>query len=94
MAMVNLEATACFDRIVRPIGALSLMTFGFTVEAARWLLKSLQEIQYFQIINNKVSTQHYCELEYDLHGYGQGLGLGERPIPSLSMNIAKQHTTQ
>lgn len=89
--MVDLDATACFDRIVRPIGIFSLMTFGFPVEMARWILKTLNNVHYQHIINNKPSSLTYSAVDENLHGYGIGMAITGPSWNATDATIVKEY---
>lgn len=73
LAMEDLDATASFDRIISPIGVLSLANFLLFTNAKRWMLKTLDSIQYSNVINNRISSLTYPADPQNAHGIVQGL---------------------
>ena len=73
MGIVDLDATACYDQIVRPIGEVALRSHGLPIHIATWMLNSLKEIKYHHVINQQVTQVTYSSQNLKAQGYGQGL---------------------
>lgn len=73
IGIVELDATACFDRIVRSVGMVSLIAQGLDPSVARWFLTWLKQAQRHQIINGHVSSLTYPSNSSDAQGVGQGI---------------------
>lgn len=54
-ALIELDATACYDRIVRSVGILAMASMGLHEKAARWILTLLEKMQFQNNINNTLS---------------------------------------
>ena len=57
MCLVDLDATTCYDGIIRPIGAVALRSYGLPIHIAHWLISSLKQINYHHVINNQINGQ-------------------------------------
>ena len=73
LGVVELDATACFDRIVRPVGIVSLIKQGLEPAIAKWFLTWLNQARHYQIINGHISSLSYPSQLEKAQGLGQGL---------------------
>lgn len=71
VAIVDIDATACYDRIVHSIGVLAMASYGLHTKAIRWLLTMLEQMTYRKNIGKKQSEYTYPSKDDDIQGLGQ-----------------------
>ena len=73
IGIIDVNAKACYDRILRPIGALACYKHGLPLHTCCWLLTLLNSIKHHIITHNGILKEYYQHTdEIKLHGFGQG----------------------
>ena len=73
LGVVELDATACYDRIVKTVGVIGLLLFGMGSNAERWFLAFLDAMRYKITISGKVAKESFPADNEPHEGAGQGL---------------------
>lgn len=70
MGIVELDATACYDRILKSVVMMALMCFSMNAISMKWFFHFLDTVKYKITINGKKSYETYVT-DTDNQGVGQ-----------------------
>ena len=73
MGIVELDATLCYDRIIKTVGIIVLLIFRMGSHSARWFLSFLDSLKFHITINGKIGQQTFPYKGETYEDAGQGL---------------------
>ena len=69
---VDLEASACFDRMIRSVAMISLYCYGGHTKFLRWYLRSMDKMLHQLVTAFGIDVQTFPDDETQFEGIGQG----------------------
>ena len=72
LGQIDLDASACYDRIIRPVALLACYKYGLPLLCCSWL-NMVMDLQEFHLVTGHGrSKTYYSSASTRLHGIGQG----------------------
>ena len=94
LGIVDLDANDCFDRIVRPVGVISMVSLGLHHKLATCFLNCLNSATHNQIIKGHISSRTYPKHPDKAQGVGKGVtGAGTSWITTGNL-VTKEYNHQ
>ena len=68
---VDLDASACFDRMIRSIAMLSLFQYGAQPDFLRWYLKTMDQMLHQLVTAFGIDVEQFPDNHIQFEGIGQ-----------------------